>query len=545
MNIHETISILKLLPKQGNDVGDTKPKSPGQGAADKAETTFKNTLSDLNKSLGINNRELDKSIQLLDALESATLKTADRFNILEERALGVQKSLKLNTDEAIAFARSLDGLSIQFEVNRTTAKQYIGELQNFIPGTGKLIQGNTRYFKTQVQLNEVLRDRLKLDENSANAFRTLTNLQNGELIPSLKEYGQIATDFAKGEAGFKYQGGFQDFFEEISKLSDDIVAQFSSMGKKELVKTVLEAKRLGLTLNDLQKSGEGFLDIQKQTEASMTFQMFSGKRFETQTNKNIAASMAQATINGDAAKQLEIINDVVATHGKMLKTNFKARKAAADMLGIEESVLAKVLKKQKELARIADNKGEATELSTEDLAMLDQIGLQTTTERVKRGTAQDQANLVKSSDAAFVAGDIVKAANTFKDTLIDFFEDEKIGKLAVDTLFIGSDITFAKELLKGSVAEVTSAAGAVPTGKRRFGGPVAAGTSYVVGEVGPEMFTPSTAGTITPNNQMASSGGGSQAIVDALKEIQFNVINKFDGDAILTSIEMAADNRLT
>jgi hypothetical protein len=59
------------------------------------------------------------------------------------------------------------------------------------------------------------------------------------------------------------------------------------------------------------------------------------------------------------------------------------------------------------------------------------------------------------------------------------------------------------------------------------------------------MFTPSTAGTITPNNQMASSGGGSQAIVDALKEIQFNVINKFDGDAILTSIEMAADNRLT
>ena len=44
---------------------------------------------------------------------------------------------------------------------------------------------------------------------------------------------------------------------------------------------------------------------------------------------------------------------------------------------------------------------------------------------------------------------------------------------------------------------------------------------------------------------MASSGGGSQAIVDALKEIQFNVINKFDGDAILTSIEMAADNRLT
>lgn len=542
MNIHETISILKLLPTQGKDPNNTKPQSNQE----QAEIKFGNELTDLKNALGTQNRELDKTIQVLNALESATLKTADRFNILEERALGVQKTLKLNTDEAIAFAKSLDGLTIQFDVNRTTAKQYIGELQNFIPGTAKLIEGNTRYFKTQVQLNEVLRDRLKLDENSANAFRTLTNLQNGELIPSLKEYGQIATDFAKGEGGFRYQGGFQDFFEEISKLSDDIVAQFSRMGKKELVKTVLEAKRLGLTLNDLQKSGEGFLDIQKQTEASVKFQMFAGKKFETQTNKNIAASMAKATIEGDAAKQLEIINDVIATHGDQLKTNFMLRKAAADAMGVEESVLAKVLKKQKELARIADNKGEAEQLSDADIAMLDELGLQTTTDRIKRGTAQDEADLVAASDATFVAADIVTAANKFKDTLIDYFQNNKIGKLAVDSLFITSDVKFASELLKTTAAEVTSGAAAGGNQSyKRFGGPVAAGRSYVVGEVGPEIFTPSSAGTITANNQMASNGGGTQAIVDALKGMQFNVTNKFDGDAILTSIQLAEGNRLT
>ena len=321
MNIHETISILKLLPKQGQ-----KFTNEQDDAREKADKKISDLSDAFGKNLGVNvakaNRELEKTIQILGLVENSSLKVIDKFNILEERALGLQKTLKLNTNDAVAFAKSLDGLKIQFDINRTTAKEYIGELQNFLPGTAKLIEGNTRYFKTQVQLNEVLRDRLKLDENSANAFRTLTNLQNGELIPSLKEYGQIATDFAKGEGGFRYQGGFQDFFEEISKLSDDIVAQFSRMGKKELVKTVLEAKRLGLTLNDLQKSGEGFLDIQKQTEASVKFQMFAGKKFETQTNKNIAASMAKATIEGDAAKQLEIINDVIATHGDQLKTNF-------------------------------------------------------------------------------------------------------------------------------------------------------------------------------------------------------------------------------
>ncbi len=38
------------------------------------------------------------------------------------------------------------------------------------------------------------------------------------------------------------------------------------------------------------------------------------------------------------------------------------------------------------------------------------------------------------------------------------------------------------------------------------GGPVEAGQRYVVGERGPEMFTPNVSGTITPNSQMGGSG---------------------------------------
>ncbi len=40
------------------------------------------------------------------------------------------------------------------------------------------------------------------------------------------------------------------------------------------------------------------------------------------------------------------------------------------------------------------------------------------------------------------------------------------------------------------------------------GGPVSAGSSYVVGEKGPELFVPHASGTIVPNNKMGSSGGG-------------------------------------
>ena len=43
-------------------------------------------------------------------------------------------------------------------------------------------------------------------------------------------------------------------------------------------------------------------------------------------------------------------------------------------------------------------------------------------------------------------------------------------------------------------------------GGRAMGGPVNAGTSYVVGERGPELFMPNTSGTIIPNNRLGGQG---------------------------------------
>jgi SLT domain-containing protein len=40
---------------------------------------------------------------------------------------------------------------------------------------------------------------------------------------------------------------------------------------------------------------------------------------------------------------------------------------------------------------------------------------------------------------------------------------------------------------------------------RALGGPVMGNQSYVVGERGPEVFTPATSGSITPNNQLGGN----------------------------------------
>jgi hypothetical protein len=48
--------------------------------------------------------------------------------------------------------------------------------------------------------------------------------------------------------------------------------------------------------------------------------------------------------------------------------------------------------------------------------------------------------------------------------------------------------------------------------RRAMGGPVAGGSTYLVGERGPELFTPGTSGSITPNN--ALGGGGNTITVN-------------------------------
>jgi hypothetical protein len=68
--------------------------------------------------------------------------------------------------------------------------------------------------------------------------------------------------------------------------------------------------------------------------------------------------------------------------------------------------------------------------------------------------------------------------------------------------------------------------------RRAMGGPVAGGSTYLVGERGPELFTPGTSGNITPNHAMGMggntitvnvNGGDPNSIVRALQAYNRNV----------------------
>jgi hypothetical protein len=63
---------------------------------------------------------------------------------------------------------------------------------------------------------------------------------------------------------------------------------------------------------------------------------------------------------------------------------------------------------------------------------------------------------------------------------------------------------------------------------RAAGGPVTAGTPYLVGERGPEIVVPGRSGTVIPNNRIGVGGGGGMVI---------NITTGADPQAVVAAIK--------
>jgi phage-related minor tail protein len=109
---------------------------------------------------------------------------------------------------------------------------------------------------------------------------------------------------------------------------------------------------------------------------------------------------------------------------------------------------------------------------------------------------------------------------------LTFGEQNKL-KIFVDSGDLIAAAGYLKNLKTGYGVDLGFGVGIV-AGKRANGGPVAGGSTYLVGERGPELFTPSSSGNITPSHAM---GGGANITVN---------VNGGDPDAVVRAIQKYA-----
>jgi len=123
-----------------------------------------------------------------------------------------------------------------------------------------------------------------------------------------------------------------------------------------------------------------------------------------------------------------------------------------------------------------------------------------------RAFARDAANVNKALQEAAVSG-----LRGFEDGLIDVINGTKSAKEAFADMAksIINDLT--RIAIRAAITGPIAGAFGLAIPGRMAGGPVSGGSPYWVGESGPELFVPSAAGQIIPNN-MAMKGGSAPTV---------------------------------
>lgn len=126
------------------------------------------------------------------------------------------------------------------------------------------------------------------------------------------------------------------------------------------------------------------------------------------------------------------------------------------------------------------------------------------------------------------------AMNRAKDRAIEAVKglvDGVLGWIGKIGESIDRAINKAKEL--GSQAKASFEAGQAAGGARAMGGPVSSATPVLVGEKGPEIFVPHTAGNIIPNKELGRGGGAPSIIIN----VNASIGNNMDIDKLVERLQ--------
>ena len=102
-------------------------------------------------------------------------------------------------------------------------------------------------------------------------------------------------------------------------------------------------------------------------------------------------------------------------------------------------------------------------------------------------------------------------ANTVESGIVNAIEGAIQGTKTLGEVASSVFSQISRTLLQFGVNSLLSSIPGIGGLFRADGGPVKAGSSYIVGERGPELFTPRSSGMITPNNQL---GGSTNVVVN-------------------------------
>lgn len=287
---------------------------------------------------------------MMKLLVDATLKADDQTTNLAKN-LGISKNQTVQIREnTVAYSRALN--------------------DNFVT-TDRLI-------KAQSDLSEQLGIAVVFANEETETFSRLTEIVG----LSAQEAGNLAKFSAvSGKEIGKYEGSLlksafyaqqttkthfsaKQILQDVSKLSAGILAKFQN-NPEAIAKAVVQAKALGTTLEQIDKTAESLLNFESSIENELKAELITGRQL------NFERARA-AALTGDQAELMQEVASQVGTLEDFNNLNVIAQKSLAEAFGMSRDEMADMLIKQEAINKYGD---KAAELNAQQLKDFKESGL--------------------------------------------------------------------------------------------------------------------------------------------------------------------------
>ena len=289
--------------------------------------------------------------------------------------------------------------------------------------------------KDQLETQIVLTNQLGQSVEEAQALQGIFAVNNIEADKGLDiVYDQIAA-FANQN---KIVADGRQILKQIQGVSKQVLLNFRG-NTSELVKTVLQANKLGLSLDQVNKIAGSLLDFEQSIEAELTAELITGKQLNLDRARYFALTNNIAGLTEEISKQ-------GITAAKFANMNRVEQESIAAAFGMQASELADSLYKQELISKVA---GTYTKDLREQAKLQEQKGNLEEANRLNAQAAAIEQGIVegKSLEQAQKSVDAQQKFNLALERAKEIFTDVVDGGLLDGLVSTLEDIVIGLERL--------------------------------------------------------------------------------------------------
>jgi len=508
----EALSLSKRISeekfKAANEVYNNAQTKVEKIAAGRRLIKARDELKSISMQLQLNEAiedELRKLIAVAEERKKQSSLTGAISRALEKN-LGITKEqvkemftltslFTLLIDSAFKADKQATDLAKSLGLSKPAAMDIRQEFVKYSRASGDAFVNTDRLLKAQQGLTEQLGIAVKFSGEEAEQFARLTEIVglSNEEAGKLAQFSAATGASTKDYVADLRKGAFtamqanrihisdKELLSTIGKLSAGILVKFQN-NPKALAEAVIQAKKLGLSLEQVDKIGESMLNFESSIEAELEAELITGRKLNFERARSAALTGDQATLMQEVAAQ-------AGSLAEFQDMNVIAQQSLAKAFGMSRDEMADMLMKQEAINKYGDKAAELNAEQIKDMERRNMTADQYLKMQEEQRSAQEKFNDVMTHLQDLIGNLVAGPFGTLLNLIVSIL-DNTVGFSVVIGAIIGSQLpgmikgfgqlskiikSAAKFSIAKAVSDAVASAASIPVVGWALAGGVAAG----------------------------------------------------------------------